>query len=91
MKRDLEKFISDEKKETKKNTELTTDGDGERRASTRGQPSSSRVCEKICIFSDKILKYKKGSKTRENLTQANNLEQINQWGIQQSSRWIHVC
>ena len=57
MKRDLEKIISDEKEETKTNTELTTDDDGERRASTRGQ-SSSRVYATICMFCEKIDKHK---------------------------------
>jgi len=53
--------------------ELTTDGDGQRRTSTRGQSSTSRVYEKICIFCEKKEKYKKGSKTRESLTQARQL------------------
>ena len=73
MKRDLEKIISDEKKECKKDTEMTTDGDSQRRASIRGQPSTSRVYEKICMFCEKKDKYKKGSKTRESLTQARQL------------------
>jgi len=73
MNRDLEKLISDEKKESKKDKELTTDGDGQRRASTRGQLSTSRVYEKICMFCEKKDKYKKGSKTRESLTQARQL------------------
>ena len=69
MKRDLEKIVSDEKRESKKDTELTTDGEGQRRVSTKGQLSTSRVYEKICMFCEKKDKCKKGSKTRENLTQ----------------------
>lgn len=42
MNRDLEKIISDEKKEGKKDTELTTDVDGQRRASIRDQPNTSK-------------------------------------------------
>jgi len=76
MKRDLKKIISHEKKESKKDIELTTDGNGQQRASTRGQPSMSRVYEKICMFCEKKDKYKKGSKTRESLTQARQLRQI---------------
>jgi len=76
MKRDLKKIISHEKKESKKDMELTTDGNGQQRASTRGQPSTSRVYEKICMFCEKKDKYKKGSKTRESLTQARQLRQI---------------
>ena len=73
MKRDLEKIISDEKKESKRDAEMTADGDSQRRASMRGQPSTSRVFEKLCMFCEKRDKYKKGSKTRENLTQARQL------------------
>ena len=43
MKRDLKKIISDEKKESNKDTEMTANGDSQRRASMRGQPSTSRV------------------------------------------------
>ena len=42
MKRDLKKIIANEKKESMKDTELSTDGDGQRRASTRGQLSTLR-------------------------------------------------
>ena len=72
MKRDLEKIIFDETKESKKDTEMNTDGESQRRAS-RGQPSTSRVYEKISMFFEKKDKYQKGSKTRENLTQARQL------------------
>ena len=61
------------KKESKKDTELTTDGDGERGPSTRGRSSTSRVYEKTCIFCEKKDKYKRGSRTRENLKQAGQL------------------
>ena len=56
--------------ESKKVTRMTADGNSQRRASMRGQPSTSRVHEKICMFCEKNGKYKKGSKTRKNLTQA---------------------
>ena len=73
MKRDLEKIISDETTKSKKDTEMTTGGESQRRASIRGQPSTSRVYKKIGMFCEKKDKYQKGSKTRENLTQARQL------------------
>ena len=52
---------------------MTADGNSQRRASMRGQPSTSRVYEKVCMFCEKKGKYKKGSNTRKNLTQARQL------------------
>ena len=68
MERDLEK------NESKKDTEMTAAGDSQQRASMRGQLSTSRIHEKLCMFCEKKkTKYKKGLKTRENLTQARQL------------------
>ena len=68
MKRDLEKIIAAERERNKH--EEPREGMGERRASIRGNPSASRIYEKECIFCGKKDKYKRGSKSRENLTQA---------------------
>lgn len=53
--------------------EMTANGDSQRRASMRGQLSTSRVYEKLCMFCEKKDKYKRRSKTRENSTQARQL------------------
>ena len=69
----MKKIISDEKNESKKDTEMTANGDSQQRASMRGQLSTSRIHVKLCMLCKKKDKYKKGSKTRENLTQARQL------------------
>ena len=67
MKRDLEKIIAAERERNKH--EEPREGMGERRASIRGNPSASRIYEKECIFCGKKDKHKRGSKSRESLTQ----------------------
>ena len=47
MERDLEK------NESKKDTEMTAAGDSQQRASMRGQLSTSRIHEKLCMFCEK--------------------------------------
>ena len=73
MKKDLDRIHTTEKTESRKDTESADGGEGERRVSIRGTPSTSRVYEKVCIFCEKKDKYKKGSRTRESLTQARQL------------------
>ena len=73
MKKDLHRIHANEKTESRKDTESAEGGEGERRASIRGTPSTSRVYEKVCIFCKNKDKYKKGSRTRESLTQARQL------------------
>ena len=73
MKKDLDRIHANEKTESRKDTESAEGGEGERRASIRSTPSTSRVYEKVCIFCEKKDKYKKGSRTRGSLTQARQL------------------
>ena len=73
MKNDLDRIHTNETTEGGKDTESAEDGEGKRRASIRGTPSTSRVYEKVCIFCEKKDKYKKGSRTRESLMQARQL------------------